>query len=54
MSHGTYIQIMIRKILHYPIELYIWNQAGKNNSITSSFIAMNSWYVYASWKELIQ
>ena len=30
ISYGTYIRIMIKKILNYTMEIYIWSQAGKN------------------------
>ena len=36
MPHGTYIQIMIYRLLNYTIEMRIWNQTGKNNSILPS------------------
>ena len=35
MSHGTLIYIMIYRNLNYTTGIYMWNQAGKNNSIIS-------------------
>ena len=31
MSRGTYIYIVKKFILNYAIEIYNWNQAGKND-----------------------
>ena len=36
MSRGTYIHVMIERILNYTTEMYTWNQTGNNNSIKSS------------------
>ena len=36
ISHGTYIHIVIYRIMNYKMEVYNWNQAGKNNGIISS------------------
>ena len=36
MSHGSCIHTIIQRIENYPIEIYIGNQAGKNNTIISS------------------
>ena len=36
MSRGTYIYSVIEIILNYAIEIYNWNQAGKNTIIELS------------------
>ena len=36
MHNGTYIHIMIYRMLNYTIEMYIWNQTGNYKSIISA------------------
>ena len=53
ISYDTYIPIMIQRIATNTAEIYIWNQAGKNNSITLSNIPSwphQLWYVDVSEK----
>ena len=35
MWHGTYIHIIMKRILNPTIQIYIWNRTGKNNTIVS-------------------